>query len=171
MPHRSPTLLSTTRSILRVLTVLNAVAGVGFLLFLGLTFGREDLWLNRVGRSVSDPTALLFWMRAVLLVGVLVAPIAHLLLIRLLAIVHSVQAGSPFTLANAARLKVIAWSLLAIQLLDLGYGWISFRMAELQSAFGWSFGLTGWLAVLLLFVLARVFERGAAMEDELAGTV
>ena len=36
---------------------------------------------------------------------------------------------------------------------------------------GWSFSATGWLAVLLLFVLARVFNEGAEMRYELEGTV
>jgi hypothetical protein len=33
------------------------------------------------------------------------------------------------------------------------------------------FNFTRWLGVLLLFVLARVFEQGARMRDELEGTV
>jgi hypothetical protein len=36
---------------------------------------------------------------------------------------------------------------------------------------GWSFSITGWLAVLLLFVLARVFDQGTRMRDDLEGTV
>ena len=35
----------------------------------------------------------------------------------------------------------------------------------------WSFSVTGWLAVLLLFVLARVFDHGTRMRDDLEGTV
>jgi hypothetical protein len=35
----------------------------------------------------------------------------------------------------------------------------------------WSFSPTRWVAVLLLFVLARVFEQGAQMREELEGTV
>ena len=33
------------------------------------------------------------------------------------------------------------------------------------------FSINGWLAVLLTFVLARVFAQGALMRDELEGTV
>ena len=33
------------------------------------------------------------------------------------------------------------------------------------------FSTSGWLAVLLTFVLARVFEAGARMRDDLEGTV
>jgi hypothetical protein len=35
----------------------------------------------------------------------------------------------------------------------------------------WSFSVTPWLAVLLLFVLAQVFGDGARMRDDLTGTV
>ena len=35
----------------------------------------------------------------------------------------------------------------------------------------WGFSLTRWLAVLMLFVLARVFEQGARMREDLEGTV
>jgi hypothetical protein len=35
----------------------------------------------------------------------------------------------------------------------------------------WNFSLTPWLAVLLLFVLARVFDHGTRMRAELEGTV
>jgi len=37
--------------------------------------------------------------------------------------------------------------------------------------FKYDFSLTPWLAVLLLFVLARVFEQGAHMREDLEGTV
>ena len=33
------------------------------------------------------------------------------------------------------------------------------------------FSINGWLAVLLTFLLARVFAEGARMRDELEGTV
>jgi hypothetical protein len=36
---------------------------------------------------------------------------------------------------------------------------------------GGKFSVAPWLTILLLFVLARVFDHGARMRDELAGTV
>jgi hypothetical protein len=35
----------------------------------------------------------------------------------------------------------------------------------------WNFSVTPWLAVLLCFVLARVFEEGTRMREDLEGTV
>jgi hypothetical protein len=34
-----------------------------------------------------------------------------------------------------------------------------------------NFNPTGWLAILLLFVLAQVFREGTRMREDLAGTV
>jgi hypothetical protein len=112
--------------------------------------------------------AFLLSLRTVMLIGILTVPFAHLLLARLSAIVQTVRAGDPFVPSNAGRLKTIAWCLLAIQLLDLGFGAATIAI---EPDVDWSFSLTGWLAVVLLFVLARVFEHGTWMRDELAGTV
>lgn len=176
MIRQSPNLLSTARGILRALTILNAVAGIAFVAVLGLTVLKADVWLRDPPADIADPGAMLVWVRMVLMLSLAMVPLAHLLFTRLSAIVRSVETGSPFTATNAARMKVIAWTLLALQVLDLGFGVLSYLAdrsptAEAGHVIGWSPGLTGWLAVLLLFVLAHVFERGAAIEDELAGTV
>ena len=57
---------------------------------------------------------------------------------------------------NAARLQTTAWALLGLELLHLAVGAVA---------------AAGWLAVLLLFVLARVFDHGTRMRDDLEGTV
>ena len=91
---------------------------------------------------------------------------------RLLAIVETVSAGDPFVLLNAERLKTIAWSILGLEVLHLGVGIIARGMSRIHPLdIEWQFNLTRWLVVLLLFVLARVFEQGARMRDELEGMV
>lgn len=90
----------------------------------------------------------------------------------LITMIDTVAGGSPFIVANADRLRTIAWSLLIIQLLDLGTGSIAITMSRLTGDhFGWSFGAGGWIAVLLLFVLTGVFRQGAEMQADLDGTV
>jgi hypothetical protein len=92
---------------------------------------------------------------------------------RLLAIVDTVRSGDPFVAANADRLQLIAWSLLALQLLSLVVGGIGKAIStpahplHLDAGFSTS----GWLAVLLTFILARVFAAGALMREDLEGTV
>jgi hypothetical protein len=87
--------------------------------------------------------------------------------------VETVRRGDPFVAANAYRLHAIAWALLALQLVSLVIGGIaravSTRAHPLHIDAG--FSINGWLAVLLTFVLARVFAEGALMREDLEGTV
>jgi hypothetical protein len=97
----------------------------------------------------------------------------YLILKRLLAIVETVRAGDPFVSGNADRLRTIAWGLLALQLFSMVIGTIGKSIStpahpvNLEAGFS----LTGWLAVLLTFLLARVFEEGAEMREDLEGVV
>jgi len=83
------------------------------------------------------------------------------------------RAGDPFVAANAARLQAIAWALLVLQLLSLVIGAIAKAVStpahplHLQAGFS----INGWLAVLLTFLLARVFAEGTLMREDLEGTV
>ena len=79
----------------------------------------------------------------------------------------------PFLPENAARLLAIAWAALGLEVLHLGVGVVR-KMASSPSHpfdIDWEFSLTGWLAVLLLFVLARVFDQGTRMREDLEGVV
>ena len=69
--------------------------------------------------------------------------------------------------------RAIAWVLLALQLLSMVIGAI--RRAVSTPAhpvdLDAGFSINGWLAVLLTFLLARVFAEGARMREDLEGTV
>lgn len=97
----------------------------------------------------------------------------HAILRRLLAMIDTVRAGDPFVVENAGRLQTIAWSVLGLELLHLVIGAIAAKSASLLQPLdiNWSFSITPWIAVLLLFVLARVFDHGAHMRADLEGTV
>jgi hypothetical protein len=97
----------------------------------------------------------------------------HFVLTRLLMIVETVGTGNPFVAANAARLQAIAWALLALELTHFAVGAVaaSVSSAGVPLNISGGFSVTRWLAVLLLFVLARVFEQGARMREELEATV
>jgi len=108
-------------------------------------------------------------LRAIVVVGVIGAAIVHTILRRLLAIVDTVRVGDPFILENVRRLDAIAWSVLALEVLRLIIAAIAAAVWE-PGRFD-AFSFAPWLAVLLLFVLAGVFARGARMREDLAGTV
>jgi hypothetical protein len=163
------------RGVAKLLTVLIVLNIVCILMFAGIiagSFAFEGTIVAALAKDnpVRSATATLTTMRIVMAIGLLMVPLAHLLLTKLRAIVHSVQEGDPFVAANARRLTAIAWALLGIQIVDLGFGILSMT-SDLDQEMPWSFALTPWLAVLLLFVLARVFEHGTRMRDELAATI
>ncbi len=63
-------------------------------------------------------------------------------------------------------------ALLTINLVDLAFGQVSIWASEASGEYlGWSLSLTGWFAVPLLLILARIFKEGAIMRDDLEGTV
>jgi hypothetical protein len=112
-------------------------------------------------------------MRLVMVVGILAVPLTNLALTRLLAMVHTVDDGDPFVAGNADRLQHIAWALLGLEILHLVIGVIQSTVSTPAAPLdlNWHFSLTPWLAILLLFVLARVFETGTEMREDLEGTV
>ena len=160
--------------VLRVLSKLNVLGGVFILALLIATLIAEGPVTRALGvRSVHATSRLFLGMRLIMLIGIGCVPVVHFILTRLRMIVASVSTGNPFVFANAARLKAIAWALLALELTHYALRAIavSISSADVPIHITGSFSLTRWLAVLLLFVLARVFEQGACMREDLEGTV
>jgi hypothetical protein len=159
--------------LLRILVVLNWLLGAAILALL-LVMPNEQ-WIMSAFKLTPSPdaTRLVWGLRAVAAIGVASIPINYMILKRLLAMVDTVRMGDPFVAANARRLQGIGWALVALQLLGLLVAIISRLVStpahpvDLDS----SFSVNGWLAVLLTFVLARVFAEGAGMREDLEGTV
>src|SRR5207253_2383608 len=101
-------------------------------------------------------------MRIIMIVGMIAVPIMHRVLSRLLAIVETVREGDPFVSQNAARLNSIAWMTVWLEILHLAVGATAKIYSTTAHPLGlhWSFSPTRWLAIVLFFVLARVFEEG-----------
>jgi hypothetical protein len=168
-------MLVATNWVLRVLLVLNILLGIPLLLLLGFTFAQESRFLAILAGIFAggDLPVMLSAARWSLAIVAPVMLFAHLLLRRLLEIIGTVEAGEPFIPANANRLRTVAWCLLAIQLCDIAFGLASARldMAAGERVSGWSPGLTGWVAVLLVFVLARVFREGTRLRSDAELTI
>jgi hypothetical protein len=168
------TLLSVSRAIVAILRILNLLLGALLLgMFLG-SFLFEPLFLEVFANKQPariDPGLLLPILRVwVLLTAPLIGAI-HIQLSRLLAMIETVRAGDPFVPENAVRMKTIAWCLLATQALSLVYGMMAALMNAAGSRIDWEFSMNGWLAVLLLFVLARVFEEGTRIRGDLEAMI
>ena len=160
--------------VLRILVVLNWVYGVAILGLLTFTFVNEPWFMLAIkvpaGTEAGPIMAGLRWIAGL---GLLAVPLNHVVLTRLLRMVETVRSGDPFVAANAYRLQTIAWMLLLLQLLSMVIGGIgdAIRTKEFPLHLDAGFSLSGWLAVILTFVLARVFAEGALMREDLEGTV
>ena len=159
---------------LRILTVLNLLFGASILGLLIYTFINEPWTMKGLGVSdYPDAQTVMMGMRVVAGLGIVGVLLNHVILKRLLAMVETVRAGDPFVAANAYRLNGIAWVLLALQLLSLVIAGIGKALSTQEHPFNLDagFSISGWMAVILTFVLARVFAHGALMREDLRGTV
>lgn len=165
--------LTLTRRLLRGLRVLNILYGAGIVVLFITSIVASGWTFQALGLPVSPGSPLLVLGRVLMIVGIAGAVIAHLILGRLLAIVDTVREGDPFVALNATRLEQLAWLVLGAELLHLVVGMIARRASAGGQALDldWSFSFTPWIAMLLLFVLARVFQQGTRMRTDLEGTV
>ena len=172
-PASSSAALPIAYFVLRLLIVVNWLFGAAIVALL-VAFPTSQ-WIRSALGVPPSPEAdrLIIGLHAIAIIGLAGIPLNHLVLKRLLAIVETVRAGDPFVAANAHRLQTIAWALLALQLLSLVIGAVATAASTpahpLDVDAG--FSVNGWLAVLLTFLLARVFAEGALMRDDLEGTV
>ena len=171
-----PNVLALTRTLIRGLTVLNAVYAFAIGALLVATLIVPRLLFNAIGVAEAEGASELHAaLRAVVVVGLAGAYVVYRVLRELLAIVDTVQSGDPFVAGNARRLQAIGWWVLAGEVLRLLVSAIVSAASRAVPSFhidihtGLSFA--PWLAVLLLFVLARVFEQGTRMRADLEGTV
>jgi hypothetical protein len=174
MTNTSPTAaLPIAHVTLRMLIVVNWLFGAALLVLLFLM--PNEQWIMSAFKLSPSPEAdrIIMGMRAMAVVGLASVPLNYVILKRLLAMVETVREGDPFVAANAARLQTIAWSLLALQLLSLVVGAIAKAVssAAYPVDVDAGFSINGWLAVLLTFLLARVFAEGTHMREDLEGTV
>jgi hypothetical protein len=159
---------------LQILIVLNWLMAAGILALLIVSVANEP-WFMSAFKLTGLPGTdwMLTGLRAIMVLGLAATPLHYAVLKRLLAIVETVRAGDPFVAANAHRLQTIAWMLILLNLLSIMIGAISAsvstRAYPLHLDAG--FSINGWLAVLLTFVLARVFAAGTIMREDLEGTV
>lgn len=172
LPYESA--LGMSRRVLRALVMINWVYGTAILALLIWSLIAPDFAMTALGVAPAvDRETMMRGMQLVAFIGILAVPLMHVIFSRLLSIVDTVRAGDPFIIENARRLQGIAQAVLATQVLHLIVGFVVSRTKSQvqQLDLNWSFSVTPWLAVLLLFVLAGVFEHGARMRADLEGTV
>jgi hypothetical protein len=159
---------------LRILILFNWLSGAAIFALLTATIIAEQWTFAALGiTNASGIPSMINGLRLIALLGLICVPINHAILARLLPIIETVRAGDPFIGKNALRLRTIAWALLALQIISIVIGGVGEAISTpahpLHLDAG--FSVAGWLAVLLTFILARVFAAGTLMREDLEGMI
>jgi hypothetical protein len=172
-PIPSSAALPIAYIMLRILIVVNWLGGAAILALLVVM--PNEQWIMAAFKLSPSPDTerLIMGLRAIAVLGLVTIPLNYVALKRLLAIVQTVRAGDPFVAANASRLQTIAWVLFTLNLFSIVIGAIAKTVSTAAHPLhiDAGFSINGWLAVLLTFLLARVFAEGARMREDLEGTV
>lgn len=174
MPRRYENALSLSHTVLRLLVGLNLAMGLFILVLFVASLVAMPWVMTALGvPPTPDNRALIMGMRAIMLIGAASVPLTHAVLTRLLAMVDTVRDGDPFVPANADRLQRIAWCVLGLEAMHVAIVSIARSVSTDTTPIDieWRFSVARWVTVLMLFVLARVFEHGTRMRDDLQGTV
>ena len=150
-----------------------AVAGIALLFY-------RDTLIAEYAAEIGDPTAVfpVPSLLGVMLIGLAMVAALFVFFGKLRQIIATVGNGDPFEPGNADRLNLMAWLMLAVQVLlfpaaVLGTHLASYadELENVNMTGGMELDLTGLLLVIILFILARIFRHGAAMREDLEGTV
>lgn len=167
-------LIGSTRLALRIGQVLNAGfgAGIALLLAASLVMGDRFTAILLHADAISGLAVTTAGARWLMVVGILAACATQIILLMLGRMAASLSSDDPFAPANAHRLRMIGWALLGIQLLDFPVMTICHYAPVVGQVIHKSgISLSGWLAVLMVFVLAHIFEKGTAMRNYLEETI
>lgn len=162
---------------LRICNILNWVVAALFSSLVAFILIDHEHFYSTVAQTFgvegeAAVEAVWIWLLASAALVPFVAIAVHFIFTRLRLILIDASAASALTEENAARLQTIAWSLLAVNIVDVIHGQLSIWTSKISGEyFGWSLSLTGWFAVVLLFILAAVFREGDRMRQDLEGTV
>jgi hypothetical protein len=160
--------------LLRILSVLNWLVGAAIAALLIATIVAKEWTFTALGIGPADQIrSVIVGLQFVAALGLVTIPLNHAMFTRMLRIVETVRIGDPFVAANAYRLNAIAWILLALQVISMTIGGIGRAISTPHHPIHLDAGFSaiGWLAVILTFVLARVFAEGTLMREDLEGTI
>ena len=144
-----------------------------------LIIWQDDIAAELASELGQQAAAFPLWPAvSVLLLAAIAIAMVFVFFGRLRQIIATVGEGDPFVPENAERLTTMAWLLLGVQLLSIPIGGIGLMVARWADEVGHEditidagLDITGLLMVVVLFILARVFRHGAAMREDLEGTV
>ncbi len=169
-------LLKTARVITTIFMVLTGIACAGLIVAIPVAFlSQAHIAAAMLPDATSSLGGVLGALTIVLLSGAAILALAVTFLRLLRQIINSVGEADPFVAENADRLRKMGWIAVIAELVKLPAGAMTvFLSSQLEADkvnFDFDFSLTGFLLALVLFILARVFRHGAALREDLEGTV
>jgi hypothetical protein len=157
------------------------VGALALIIFSGVLLFMQDKIRADFSVAAGNPDAVfpLFSLLGVVLIGLAIVAALFIFFGRLRQIINTVGEGDPFQPENADRLGQMAWLILGVQMLTLLATPLAVQLVEMADDIGegtdvtldGGFDLSAILMAITLFILARVFRRGAAMRADLEGTV
>lgn len=183
------TVISRLRDPLLAVTYAAALLSMAGLVILAVVSTGTSVLIWAIRSRVSEAMAGIKYLDAArmpflismnLLMVAVMAVVGFVFLRQLRRVIISVAEGNPFGEDNARRLTVMGCLTVAANLLAMYVGGFGAWFAVLThaqnpsyatAAHGLGFDPSAWLLTLVLFVLARVFKQGAAMQLDLEGTV
>jgi hypothetical protein len=154
-----------------------AIATLALLLTIPVLVIYQDHITAELRTEMADPSLVFPIMQSV--AALALASLATAILFgffdRLLRIINTVKEADPFQPANADRLAQMGWLALAVQFVAIPLAGLGLFFAKTLKDQGGTIDVAfdpgGVLLVVILFILARVFRHGAAMREDLEGTV
>lgn len=172
---RSDALLITVSWLLAILLGLCVILGLFCLFGYPFMLLNKHYFLAEFAKNGIDASAF-DWIGVLGLVAAVELALTFLFLGNLRRLIGSVAQGRPFDRLNADRLRRMAWLSVAMQIVGIPmtrlivwFDALPQRPNVHHNSDGISIGTI--LLTLVIFVLARVFRTGAAMQEDLEGTV
>lgn len=170
-------LLTAAKVIVALLIALSVFVMAMLTIALGAVFSvsRNDLIADLAAAGAPEYAYWIVALAIAMIVGLFWH--AYRFLRDLWAIIGSVDADDPFRPANADLLGRMGWTVLGgyitALLIAIQAAWLDQfdTNGRIQTDFDVDLGAGGLLLILTLFILARVFKHGAAMREDLEGTV
>jgi ABC-type multidrug transport system fused ATPase/permease subunit len=164
-------LLRTTLVILRIMQYLSAAAAA-IAAFIAAAFWLLPNMANNILKKSPEPDTVMS-NTALFLTITIAATLTFLMFAQLVKVVQTVGEGNAFTTENAVRLRKIAYLSLGILASEFVVAWIGYFYHEsTRDGIRWfDWDPSSIITILVLFVMARVFEEGVRLNDEAQLTV
>jgi hypothetical protein len=157
-----------------VVIVFAAAAGLLALPFLTGAHGALHIDGSISGRMTDSAVLVSRWPLLLVAAAAVAAYVGVLLIIifRLRQVFATLILGDPFRPENVGRLRIVGLALIALEV--AGYGVrlaLVWAVPEHSENLDVSINLSGWFAILVVFVLAEVFREGARLRRDAELTI